>query len=175
MSETRDESEIAVDVLSAHAQHLRDLAAVEGNPLMALTLQDAARRADRAASGYAKAVPPRLPDEPPDGTVLPGIGPNAWVRDDLTGAQIEDVRRRWWMTGKRKGFTWAEALQHGADPGRRLVELPDLSDRVAERALFAATDAILDARRARSGFAVPSADAHVIAAAVRALAERGNQ
>lgn len=76
---------------------------------------------------YAAKFPPPLPDEPPDGTVLAGTGPNAWVRDDATGADGE-LLSRWWMTGKRKGHTWAEALQHGADPTRRLVELPDPRD-----------------------------------------------
>lgn len=161
MSETRDESEIAVDVLSAHAQHLRDLAAVEGNPLMALTLQDAARRADRAASGYAKAVPPRLPDEPPDGTVLAGTDGQVWQRrDDEPGG---DENWHWWRAGWSDPFTWDHAVQRGADAGRRLVKLPDWSDGEAMGKLADA-----------AGY-THRPNLSIVRAVVRALAERGNR
>jgi hypothetical protein len=48
------QSEIAADALGAHAQYLRDLAAAEENPFTSLALQDAAQRADKAASGYMR-------------------------------------------------------------------------------------------------------------------------
>jgi hypothetical protein len=172
MPETRNaqdgqthEATIAADALSAHAQYLRDLAGVEENPYTLLGLQNAARHADEAASGYLKAVPPPLPDEPSDGTVLAGSMNNAWVRDDASGADGEPISR-WWMTGKRKAHTWEEALQHGADFRRRLVELPDPRDRDAMAALETRSYQIAQ---------TPGLHLDDAAYVVMALAERGNQ
>lgn len=50
---TVETARIAARVLYEHARMLREDAEVEDNPLQALSLLDAARRAERASKGYA--------------------------------------------------------------------------------------------------------------------------
>lgn len=162
--------EAARDALSAHAEYLRDLAKVEENPFAQLGLQDAARRADKAAGGYAEMLrTPALPDEPPDGTVLRGSGTDVWQRDDDDpndpSRSYRDVAEHWWLTGAFAPCAWAEAHEKGADPARRLVELPNPDDRRAVAVLSHVAMKHLD------DDAVLRLD-HV-AAVVRALAEQG--
>lgn len=93
----------------------------------------------RPESEHAAAPP--LPAEPPDGTVLRSKdGHTVWARHDAWAAGQEgDGECRWFSTHEVGGFAWAaahrEAEPDRPDVGRRLVELPDPSDREAMDAL----------------------------------------
>jgi len=74
-----------------------------------------------AKAGYAPSVP-ALPDEPPNGTVLRTAEGNVWIRDDDENFPGQGA---WFTAGDKQQWGWVEVVADGADPSRRLVELPD--------------------------------------------------
>lgn len=115
----------------------------------------------------AAKFPPPLPDEPPDGAVCLSVnGQSLWRRcDDVDG------QSRWFTTGI-DSMGYAMALSHGLDPGRRLVELRDDDQTVAELAAILGCDYTHRPVVSEQAFEEWQRSVRVL---LRALAERGNQ
>lgn len=80
-----------------------------------------------------------LPPEPPDHTMLVGIDPTpgyegrfvgVWHRRD-DGAWVKDAEHHWFSSycyrSPGAAYTWAEALERGADPTTRLAIVDNLA------------------------------------------------
>lgn len=154
MSETVPDPATRDHALASLNEIARVFGLITGDEVLVIT---------RPVDAGISAAPP-IPIEPPNGTVLLGRDTDLWQRDDIGAEDYGGEHDRWWLMGQHDAFSWEEALNRGADPSRRLVELPDPDD-------GAAMEAVRSLVRGLSREWDPSP--YLVTWVVRALAERG--